>query len=74
MIHGKTGLIVSAGDSEALFEAMYQLTIQQLQRKSMSQKARQYVEERSFESVFLKTWEFYHENLTRPDGFHRKAV
>lgn len=74
MIHEKTGLIVAAGDSEALFEAMYQLTTQQLQRKLMSHEARHYVEERSFESAFLKTWDFYRENLTRPDDFPRKAV
>jgi glycosyltransferase involved in cell wall biosynthesis len=74
MIHGKTGLIVSAGDSEALFKAMHQLTTQKLRRKLMSHEARQYVEERSFESAFLKTWEFYHDTLTRPNVFPRKAV
>jgi glycosyltransferase involved in cell wall biosynthesis len=74
MIHQKTGLIVAAGDSKALFEAMYQLTTQKLQRKLMGHEARLYVEKRSFESAFLKTWEFYHENMTYPDRFPKKAI
>jgi glycosyltransferase involved in cell wall biosynthesis len=62
MIHNQTGLVVPGDDGRALLEAIKTLTNNPAQIKSMGMAARNYVEERSFENAFLKTWNMYCES------------
>jgi glycosyltransferase involved in cell wall biosynthesis len=62
MIDHQTGLVVPGDDGRALLEAIQTLTCNRAQIKSMGKAARDYVEERSFENAFLKTWNMYCES------------
>lgn len=68
MIDNQTGLVVPGDDGQALFKAIKTLTNNPARIKSMGLAARGYVEERSFENAFLKTWKLYCEStLTGSD-------
>ncbi len=59
IIPNKTGLIVKAGNLESLTGAIEGLLADQLRLKEMGKAARLYVEKRSHELAFEKTWLIY---------------
>lgn len=58
---GRTGLMVPGGNEAALVEAMASLASDRALRKTMALAARAYMENRSFENAFIRSWEFYKE-------------
>jgi len=64
MIDGKTGLVIRGDDAQALLAGLQTLVGDPQRLKSMAANAHQYVQTRSFESAFLKTWDMYREDLT----------
>jgi glycosyltransferase involved in cell wall biosynthesis/predicted metal-dependent phosphoesterase TrpH len=59
VIHGKTGLVVSGDDVEALETGMVEMISTPEQIQVMGQAARQYMQARSFDVAFMRTWEMY---------------
>lgn len=59
VIPGKTGLIVKAGDAEDLLHAIKTLLSDRFRLKEMGRAARLYMEERSYDLAFEKTWLMY---------------
>ncbi len=59
LVPGKTGLVVDAGDSEAFLKAVDSLLKEPNRMRQMGRAARQYMEDRSFESAFNRTWKLY---------------
>jgi glycosyltransferase involved in cell wall biosynthesis len=55
----RTGLVVPANDVGALEEAMRLLCTDDFLRRRMGAAARRYMEDRSFEAAFIRTWEMY---------------
>lgn len=64
IIEDKTGLIVEAGNADALARAIVRISDHPELLQYMKHSARAYTEERSFDAEFLKTWTMY-ENLSR---------
>ncbi len=62
LIVDKTGLIVDAGNPDALARAILRLADHPELLQYMKLSARTYTENRSFDSEFLKTWTMYEEN------------
>lgn len=58
IIPGETGIIVKGNSEEALYNGIKSLLDKEKLGK-MSDKAYDYMKNRSFEDAFLKTWEFY---------------
>jgi glycosyltransferase involved in cell wall biosynthesis len=76
MIHKQTGLVVPGDDLQALQEAMEAMVNHPEGIRTMGSAARRYVEERSIEAAFLKTWDMYCEDTiaaSNPD-LQAKAV
>ncbi|WP_432737878.1 glycosyltransferase [Maridesulfovibrio sp. FT414] len=67
IIEDKTGLIVEAGNSDALARAIVRLSDHPELLQYMKHSARVYTENRSFDAEFLKTWTMY-EDLSRRDA------
>lgn len=67
MLPGQTGLVVKADDPKSLFGAMETLVKDPIRLKQMGQAARRYMEQRSFETAFIHTWQMYNQS-------HRKIV
>lgn len=61
LIPDKTGLIVEAGNADALSRAILRLTDHPELLGYMKTSARDYTEKRSFDAEFLKTWDLYEE-------------
>jgi glycosyltransferase involved in cell wall biosynthesis len=61
MLDQKTGIIVKSDDVTALLSAMQQFLNSPVLRRQMSEQAREYMEDRSFENAFIQSWEFYKE-------------
>jgi glycosyltransferase involved in cell wall biosynthesis len=61
MLDRKTGIIVKSDDGPALLSAMQELVINPGLRSQMSNQAKAYMEDRSFENAFMQSWEFYKE-------------
>ncbi|HKL82422.1 MAG TPA: glycosyltransferase [Desulfobacter sp.] len=61
MLDRKTGIIVKSDDGPALLSAMQELVINPGLRSQMSNRAKAYMEDRSFENAFMQSWEFYKE-------------
>jgi glycosyltransferase involved in cell wall biosynthesis len=59
LVPERTGLIVRSNDSQALADALDRLLSDSRQLKAMGREARRYMEARSFDAAFLKTWETY---------------
>ncbi|MGD9824118.1 glycosyltransferase [Desulfobacter sp.] len=57
----ETGIIVKSDDGAALLSAMQELVINPGLRSQMSRRAREYMEDRSFDNAFIQSWEFYKE-------------
>lgn len=58
---GRTGIMVPADSSAGLIRAMADLASDKALREQMSLAAREYMEHRSFENAFIRSWEFYKE-------------
>ena len=56
ILPGKTGLVVPVNDGQALLKATYSLLNNPVNLKKMGKDARRYMEGRSFEEAFDKTW------------------
>lgn len=59
VIPGKTGLIVPGNDADSLVAAIEALLADPALLTRMGQAARQYAQERSFETAFMATWKIY---------------
>jgi len=59
MLPDTTGRVVPGNDVEALAAALTDILSNPRQRQAMGRAARRYMEERSFDAAFLKTWESY---------------
>jgi len=68
MVPDQTGLVIAGNDVNSLIHAVQTLILNAEQRKAMGEKARAYVEDRSFENAFIETWKMY-EDLPRPMPF-----
>ena len=68
MLPDKTGRVVPGNDSRALADVLHEMLANPRQRKAMGQAARRYMEERSFDAAFLKTWESYR-TISTGEGF-----
>ncbi|WP_320172488.1 glycosyltransferase [Maridesulfovibrio sp.] len=64
LIEDKTGLIVEAGNADALARAIIRISDHPELLQYMKQSARSYTEKRSFDAEFLKTWTMY-EDLSK---------
>jgi len=61
MLDRKTGIIVKSDDGAALLSAMQEFAITPGLCSQMSRRAREYMEDRSFDNAFIQSWEFYKE-------------
>ncbi|MGE4558415.1 MAG: glycosyltransferase [Desulfovibrionaceae bacterium] len=59
MIPGATGLVMPSCNAEGLMQAMETLASDRQMRTTMGQAAREAMEERSFETQYLKAWKMY---------------
>lgn len=59
LLPGKTGVVVPSDDADALGAAIANLLRDPDARASMAEEARHYMEERSFEKAFERTWQIY---------------
>jgi glycosyltransferase involved in cell wall biosynthesis len=66
LLPGKSGLIVEANDPRAFVHAIESLIRDRDRMQLMGKAARQYMEDRSFESAFNKTWKLYRRNGGEP--------
>ncbi len=64
----ETGIVVKGGDAGELLRAMRSLVCRPERIRRMGAAARAYMEERSFDAAFLKTWEMYAAAETRCKG------
>jgi glycosyltransferase involved in cell wall biosynthesis len=60
MIPDKTGIIVNGNDEKALYKGIKSL-LNKEKLESMRQETIKYMENRSFDEAFLKTWKIYEE-------------
>lgn len=61
MLDQETGFIVKSDNDDALLSAMQAFLINPGLRRQMAERARAYMEDRSFENAFIQSWEFYKE-------------
>lgn len=61
MVPDETGLVVPAEDAESLATAMGALVRNADRRRKMGAAARRYMEDRSFDAAFIRTWEMFRE-------------
>ena len=61
MLDQETGMIVKSDDEPALLAAMQQFLNTPGLCSQMADRARAYMEDRSFENAFIQSWEFYKE-------------
>ncbi|MFW6334914.1 MAG: glycosyltransferase, partial [Desulfosalsimonas sp.] len=59
LIDGKTGRIVPANDPNSLAQAVYQLLEHPERMLRMKENARSYMEKRTFEQAFIRSWDLY---------------
>ncbi len=59
LIHGKTGFIVPAKDTDAFLDAVLTLMDNSVLLQKMKQCARDYMENRSFETAYMQLWDTY---------------
>lgn len=62
ILPGKTGVVVPGKDQKALLKALLELILDSGKRQTMAREARIYMEERSFEKAFERTWRIYEGN------------
>jgi glycosyltransferase involved in cell wall biosynthesis len=70
LLPGKTGFIVPSKEKEVLLDALLSLVDDPGLREKMRFHAREYMENRSFETAFLQLWDSYRSAtpVTRPDS------
>jgi glycosyltransferase involved in cell wall biosynthesis len=61
LVPGRTGLVVAGEDVIALTEAIGQLVYDTRLRLEMGRAAREYMQDRTFESAFMEQWRLYTE-------------
>lgn len=61
IIPGKTGLVVKADNEEAFFQGIQSLLVKPGLFQTMGMEARRYMEKRSFDEAYGKSWEIYEE-------------
>lgn len=61
LINGETGLVVRAGDPKAFLQGIRTLLLDKRRLHHMGKAARRYMEKRSFDKAFEKTWQIYKE-------------
>ena len=66
VIHGETGLIVPGDDEDGLLNAVNMLLAQPERLKEMGRAARNYADQRSFETAFQAAWEMYEGKVVSP--------
>jgi glycosyltransferase involved in cell wall biosynthesis len=59
LIPGVTGIVVPSDDADALLSAVLRLIRAPAILQNMAKEARRYMEDRSFEKAFEKTWQIY---------------
>jgi glycosyltransferase involved in cell wall biosynthesis len=59
MIQGKTGFAVSTGDIDSFTQAILKLIDNPVLLQEMKQAARNYMDDRSFESAQIQFWNSY---------------
>jgi glycosyltransferase involved in cell wall biosynthesis len=59
LLPGQSGIVVPANEAGPLEEAMKLLCADAGLRRRMGASARRYMEDRSFEAAFIRTWEMY---------------
>jgi glycosyltransferase involved in cell wall biosynthesis len=69
VIPQQTGFIIPAYDEHALFEAIKTFLVNPKRFNIMGKKARTYMEERSFDRAFDKTWDIYRDQTYQPKAF-----
>lgn len=69
VIHGKTGLVVCGDDVDALEAGMAEMISTPERIQQMGQAARQYMQVRSFDAAFMRTWEMYKSVLPGNSNF-----
>jgi glycosyltransferase involved in cell wall biosynthesis len=62
MVHGKTGLVVKAGDTQAFMGAVLSLIDNRGLLRELKKNSRAYMDDRSFESAYMALWESYRES------------
>ncbi|MGE0087073.1 MAG: glycosyltransferase [Desulfococcaceae bacterium] len=73
MIADKTGLVIRGNDIQSLCHAMQVMAAYPELRESMGKKAREYMEDRSFENAFIRSWDFY-EEMHHPETLYAKSA
>lgn len=63
MIQDKTGLIAASGDPDSFVRAILHLTDYPERMSYMRDSARKYMEDRTFDATFLKTWQIFGESV-----------
>jgi glycosyltransferase involved in cell wall biosynthesis len=61
-----TGIVTKGNDAESLLSAIRRLIDDPPMARRMGQDARKFMEDRSFEKAFLKTWEMYEPSVNAP--------
>jgi glycosyltransferase involved in cell wall biosynthesis len=74
MVPGLTGLVAEANDGGSLLEAIRAILAEPQQLRQMGQAARRYMEDRSFERAFEKTWAMYREEQVESDWVLAEAI
>jgi glycosyltransferase involved in cell wall biosynthesis len=69
IIPQETGFITPANDEQALFEAIKSFLLNPERTDVMGKRARAYMEERSFDRAFDKTWAIYRDQTYQPKAF-----
>ena len=59
MINGETGLVIPAGSHQAMMDAVLEIAFTPYRLARMKKNARKYMENRSFEAAFDRSWKMY---------------
>lgn len=66
IVENRTGWVVKADDPKDLIEAIQRMITQPHRIREMGKSARNYMESRSFDGAFIKTWKMYQEGYDDP--------
>jgi glycosyltransferase involved in cell wall biosynthesis len=66
ILKDQTGWVVKADDPEDLLEAIQRMIAKPQWIRNMGKSARNYMESRSFDGAFIKTWKMYQESYDDP--------
>jgi glycosyltransferase involved in cell wall biosynthesis len=76
VLPGKTGFVVPGNEKRVLMDTILSLVDDPSRREKMGLQAREYMENRSFESAFLQLWDSYRslDSNIRPAGPHAEVA